>query len=105
MQLRARKEGRSGMRLKRLCVAALYIMCVPAVAWTGPNSGIIAGKVTYVGTPAKPEPINMSKQPECAKLYSTRPLVTEKVVTGAGNTLQNVVVYISAGTSDVSPVP
>jgi len=46
----------------------------------------------------------MTKQPECGKLYS-RPLLTERVVTGAGNTLQNVVVYISAGASDVSPAP
>jgi hypothetical protein len=92
------------MRLERLCMAALCTLCVPAVAGAGPNSGIVSGKVTYTGTPAKPEPINMSKQPECAKLYP-QPLMTEKVVTGPGNTLQNVVVYISAGASDVSPVP
>jgi len=92
------------MRRERLCMAALSILCVPAVAGAGPNSGIVAGRVTYTGTPAKPEPVNMSKQPECAKLYPN-PLMTEKVVTGPGNTLQNVVVYISAGASDTSPVP
>lgn len=93
------------MRLERLCTAALSILCVPAVAGTGPSNGVIIGRVTYTGTPAKPEPINMSKQPECVKLYSTRPLTTERVVPGPGNALQNVVVYISVGASDVSPVP
>jgi len=92
------------MQLERICMAALSILCVPAVAGASPSSGIITGRVTYTGTPAKPEPINMSKQPECAKLYP-RPLTTEKVVTGPGNALQNVVVYISAGASDFSPAP
>jgi hypothetical protein len=91
------------MRRKSSCVAALFILCVSAVADAGPRSGIITGAVTYTGTPAKPEPINMSKQPECARLYP-KPLMTEKVVTGPGNAVQNVVVYISAGASDASPV-
>ena len=92
------------MRLERVCIAALSILWVPAAAGAGPSSGIITGRVTYTGTPAKPEPINMSKQPECVKLYS-KPLMTERVVAGPGNTLQNVVVYISAGASDVSAAP
>src|ERR1700693_4553406 len=104
LKSRARKGGIPGMRLESLCVAALSILCVPAMAGVVPSRGIITGRVTYTGTPAKPEPINMSKQPECVKLYS-RPLMTEKVVTGPGNTLQNVVVYISNGASDFSPVP
>jgi Carboxypeptidase regulatory-like domain len=90
------------MRLERLCIAALTIVSVPALAGSG--SGVITGKVTYTGTPLKPEPLNMSKQPECVKLY-TKPLLAEKVVVGPGNTLENVVVYISAGESEVSPVP
>jgi len=90
------------MRLEKLCIAALTIMSVPAMA--GPNSGLITGRVTFAGTPQKPEPLNMSKQPECVKLYS-KPLMSEKVVAGPGNTLENVVVYISAGESEVSAVP
>jgi hypothetical protein len=92
------------MQLERLCMAALSILCVSAVAGAGPSSGTITGRVTYEGTPAKPEPINMSKEPECAKLYA-KPLMTEKSVTGPGNSLQNVVVYISGGASDSPPVP
>jgi plastocyanin len=42
------------------------------------------------------KPIDMSKEPSCAKQHAT-PITTENVATGPGNTLQWVVVYISAG--------
>jgi plastocyanin len=61
-----------------------------------PQDGVITGKVILNGTPPKPETVDTSKQPECAKVR-TKPMTTEKVVTGAGNTLENVVVYISGG--------
>jgi plastocyanin len=92
------------MQFGRICTAALSIFSASAVAAAGPSGGIIAGKVSYAGIPAKPEPINMAKQPECIKMYG-KPPTTEKVVTGSGNTLQNVVVYISAGASESSPPP
>src|ERR1700690_3370028 len=59
-------------------------------------SGAITGKVTYTGTPPKMKPIDMSKEPSCAKQHAT-PVTTENVMTGPGNTLEDVVVYISAG--------
>jgi plastocyanin len=46
----------------------------------------------------------MAKQPECIKMYG-KPPTSEKVVTGSGNTLQNVVVYISAGATESSAPP
>ena len=92
------------MRLVSLSIAALSIFCLSGMLGTGSSTAVVAGKVTYTGTPAKPEPINMAKQPECVKLYS-KPLMTEKVVTGPDNTLRNVVVYISDGASDVSAPP
>jgi plastocyanin len=67
-------------------------------------AGTISGKVTYTGTPAKPKMIDMSKEPSCAKQHAT-PITTETVVTGANNTLENVVVYISAGAPDEGQVP
>ena len=59
------------------------------------------GKVTYTGTPPKMKPIDMSKEPSCAKQHAT-PVMTENVATGPANTLQFVVVYISAGDTDPS---
>lgn len=85
-----------------------HIIAVPALVLAGssllvlsapparPAGGIISGKVTYTGTPPKMRPIDMSKEPYCQKLHNP-PEKTQTVVTGPGNTLQYVVVYISAG--------
>jgi hypothetical protein len=43
----------------------------------------------------------MSKEPSCAKQHAAR-VTTETVVTGPSDSLENVVVYISAGTPDES---
>jgi len=95
------------MRLKEACLTALSILCIPALIVAGPGRGEIAGEVTFTGTPAKPQVINMSKFPDCVKL-NPKTRMTEDVVTGPGNALQNVVVYVSggaAGTYSPSPVP
>jgi hypothetical protein len=52
--------------------------------------------VTYTGTPPKRKPIDMSKEPVCAKEHNP-PEKTQNVVTGGANALEYVVVYISAG--------
>jgi hypothetical protein len=93
-----------GMRFATVCFAALPILLGTAALYPVTNSGSIMGKVTYTGTPAKSKLIDMSKQPECIKLHSNG-LPTEDVVTGPGNTLQNVLVYISAGDPDTAPPP
>jgi plastocyanin len=71
--------------------SALMVFATPPA-----GSGSITGKVTYTGTPMKMKPIDMSKEPSCAKQHAT-PITTENVATGPGNTLEWVVVYISAG--------
>ena len=89
------------MQGKQVVFAALAALTLSAVALAGrnPAGGTVSGKVTYEGTPAKMKPIDMSKEPSCAKMYTTPPLA-EAVVTGAGNSLENVVVYVSAGAPD-----
>src|SRR5262250_1420824 len=91
------------MNAKRVGLAALVTLAAAGVVLAGPKpaGGTISGKVTYEGTPAKMKPIDMSKEPSCAKMYTTPP-VAETVVTGSGNSLQDVVVYISAGAPDDS---
>ena len=59
-------------------------------------SGTIEGKVTYIGTPPKMKPIDMSKEPACQKEHNP-PELSQNVVTGPGNAFRYVVVYISAG--------
>jgi plastocyanin len=91
------------MQIVKSCVAFLAGISVAAIVTAAPGAGTVTGKVTYTGTPAKPKPIDMSKEPSCAAQHST-PQMTENAVTGPGNTLEYVVVYISAGAPpDPSP--
>jgi hypothetical protein len=90
------------MRTKLGYAAGLAVLAASTIAFAGPSGGSISGKVTYEGTPARQKPIDMSKEPSCAKEHPT-PITTETVVTGPGNALLNVVVYISAGAPDDPP--
>jgi plastocyanin len=90
------------MRGKLGYVAGLAALVACAIiVHAKPGGGAVSGNVTYEGTPAKQKIIDMSKEPSCAKQHAT-PIVTETVVTGPNNALDNVVVYISAGASDDS---
>ena len=70
-----------------------------------PDGGTISGKVSYKGNLSKFKPVDMSKEPECVKMHSGHPLFPETVVGGPGNSLQNVVVYISGGPAETSTPP
>lgn len=81
-------------------VAGLVVVSV-AGATAGPShrpppAGTISGKVTYTGTLPRIRPIDMSKEPSCVAQHPT-PVTTEDAVTGPGNGVRYVVVYISAG--------
>ncbi|HEV8123155.1 MAG TPA: carboxypeptidase regulatory-like domain-containing protein [Gemmatimonadales bacterium] len=75
---------------------ALAASLTGALAGPGRSAGSITGTVTFTGTPPKMRPIDMSKEPSCAAQHAT-PVMNETIVTGPGNTVQNAVVYISAG--------
>jgi plastocyanin len=75
---------------------ALAASLTGALAGPGRNAGSVSGTVTFTGTPPKMRPIDMSKEPSCAAQHAT-PVMNETIVTGPGNTVQNAVVYISAG--------
>jgi plastocyanin len=64
--------------------------------------GSVSGQVTLNGAPPKPKPLDLSKEPDCVKLHASNPLLSENVVVGAGNSLRNVVVYISAGDAEAA---
>jgi len=81
-----------------LVSAALATLAVPP-----PAGGMITGKVTYTGTPPKMKPIDMSKEPNCAKEHAASPVLTENVVTGPGNTVEWAVVYVSQGDQGSTP--
>ncbi len=88
------------MNTKKLLYSMVLVVgATTSVAWiNSPDApvGTVSGIITFTGTPPKMRPIDMSKEPSCARQHST-PVQTENVVTGPGNAVQNVVVYISAG--------
>ena len=49
------------MRPGKLCMAILLALMAPGAVKSGTGSGAVSGKVTYVGTPAKAEPVDMSR--------------------------------------------
>jgi hypothetical protein len=69
-----------------------------------PSAGAtISGKITYSGVPPKMKPIDMAKEPSCAAQHTAAPVTTESVVTGPGNALRYVVVYVSSGDQPAPP--
>src|SRR3981081_1458083 len=93
------------MRTKQMLPALLALLvCSLMMCSSLMFAGTVSGKVTYTGTPAKAKPIDMSKEPSCAKQHAT-PVTTETVVTGPNNALENVVVYVSAGAPDETTPP
>lgn len=94
------------MTLTSTVLSALIILSAPVLSAAGPPSGgVITGKVTLSGTPPKSNPLDLSKEPECARMHASNPLFPENVLTGPDNSLRNVVVYISDGATDDSPAP
>jgi plastocyanin len=89
------------MNLTKLAIAALLCASVPVLNFCSPaNGGTVSGKVTLSGAPPKSKPLDLSKEPECLKIHASSPLFPENVVVGPGNSLRNVVVYISSGIND-----
>jgi len=87
------------MRIKFGLALVTLILAGSAMLVTGARpagSGTITGKATFTGTPPKMRPIDMSKEPYCQKLHNP-PIKTQDVEAGPGDTLKDVVVYISAG--------
>jgi plastocyanin len=87
-----------------LALLAVGTSATVALGHPAEKAGAISGHVTFTGTPPKMRPIDMAKEPSCAKQHPT-PIMTETVVSGTGNTLGNVVVYISAGDQAGGPAP
>jgi hypothetical protein len=94
------------MKMNHKYLAGLAVLAATAMTSSFAMAGTISGKVTVDGPTPKQKVIDMSKEPACAKDYpASAPPTTETAVTGPGNALADVVVYISAGTTDDATVP
>jgi hypothetical protein len=93
------------MNLTRIFAVTLMTCSISLAGAATPGGGSVSGKVTLNGTAPKPKPYELSKEPECAKMHAANPLMPDTVLTGPGNSLRNVVVYISSGDSENVPPP
>ncbi len=62
---------------------------------TADGPGVIAGTITYDGPPQTARPLQMDSDPKCTPLPDGG--VSERLVVGAGNGLQNAFVYVKDG--------
>ena len=83
-------------------ICATVALTLGALRHPVPATGSISGKVTYTGTMPKMKAIDMAKEPTCAAQH-TSPTMTESAVAGPNNSLEDVVIYVSAG--DQGSVP
>ena len=83
-------------------IAATVITATGALRHPGPANGSISGTVTYTGTMPKMKVIDMAKEPSCAAQHKS-PVMTESAIAGPNNSLEDVVIYISAGDQGSSP--
>jgi len=96
------------MRYTRLPQSFLMLcltFMTPSRSFAEPPGTKILGQVSFTGSPSKPKPLDLSKEPPCVNLHANNSLYPENLVTGPGNTLRNVVVYISSGAPIAGPAP
>jgi plastocyanin len=56
----------------------------------------VTGTISFTGTPPTLKPLAMSADPACAKKH-TKPVPDERLTLGSGNTMANVIVWVSKG--------
>lgn len=82
-----------------------YFLSVPLPVAANPGGATVSGKVTLAGSVPKPKPLDLTKEPACVKIRQSDPLLSESIVTGPGDTLRNVVVYVSSSAPPLSATP
>jgi plastocyanin len=89
------KETRMRRTTKTLCLAAGL---VTAAMWPGAAfaASSITGTVTFDGKVPPLRPLAMDADPACAKKHS-KPVPSESLILGSGNTMGNIMVWVSKG--------
>jgi len=89
----------------RLWLAAVL---VALLSWPGVAvaASTISGTIAFTGKPPALKPLAMDADPACAKKHS-KPVQAEMLVLGNGNTMANVIVWVSKGlpAGKTFPVP
>jgi plastocyanin len=72
---------------------------IAVLGWPGVAvaASTITGTVNFAGKPPALKPLSMDADPACAKKHSGKPVPAEMLVLGNGNTMGNVIVWVSKG--------
>ncbi len=82
---------------KRTNVAALMVAMVCSVSVALADGGTIKGVAKWEGKAPSRKLIQVSADPNCAKLHVDDPLLTEKLVINQNSTVRDVFVYVKSG--------
>src|SRR5574338_793417 len=84
--------------MRRTGISVCLAVGLVATAWPGAAfaASSITGTVTYAGTVPNLRPLAMDADPACAKMHSG-PVPSEMLVLGNGNTMGNIMVWVSKG--------
>ena len=82
---------------------------IAVLGWPGVAvaASTVTGTITFTGKAPALKPLAMDADPVCAKLHAGKPVPAEMLVLGSGNTMGNVIVWVSKGlaTGKTWPVP
>src|SRR5687767_4818307 len=89
------KELSMRVTRSRLWLAAglVTVLVSPGVAVAASS---VSGTITFTGKPPALKPLSMDADPACAKKH-TAPVPAEMLVLGSGQTMANIMVYVSKG--------
>lgn len=76
--------------------AAAVVVAVSIWPGMAYRAASVTGTVTFDGKPPTMRPLAMDADPACAKKHS-KPALSEALVLGTGNTMGNIMVYVSKG--------
>ncbi len=79
----------------------LATVALALVSWRAPaafaDGGTISGTAKWDDKPRPSKPLNTAADPYCAGLYSSKPLVSERLVINDNGTIKNVLVFVKSG--------
>jgi plastocyanin len=84
-----------GTRNRLWLAAGIFaVLCSPGVAFA---ASTVTGTVTFDGKAPNLKPLAMDAEPVCHKMHGGKPVANELLVLGSGNSMGNIMVWVSKG--------